>query len=74
MKIIAELLAEAVETCITCDGSGRRKPTGYALSVGCMDCRGTGNMLTNEGHALIEFMERWMAHKFAEADHGHSLH
>ena len=74
MKIITELLAEAVEECITCDGTGRRKPSGYALSVGCVDCRGGGKMLTTEGHALVEFLETWLGHKYAEADHGHSLH
>ena len=74
MKLIRELLAEAVETCTTCDGSGRRQPPGYRLSVGCADCRGTGNMLTDEGIELVEFLHLWLAPKFAEVDHGHSLH
>lgn len=74
MGIIAQLLAETVEECVTCDGSGRRKPSGYALSVGCVDCRGTGQMLTEQGHALVEFMDRWLAPKFAQSDHGHTLY
>lgn len=74
MKIIAEMLAEAVEECITCEGSGRRQPPGYALSVGCIDCRGTGKALTEQGYALVEFMDRWLGPKYASNDHGHSLY
>lgn len=74
VKIIAELLAEAVETCVTCDGNGWRKPPGNIHPVGCPDCRGNGNMLSDSGHELVEFMTRWLQPKFSERDHGHSLH
>ena len=76
MKIIAELLAEAVEECITCGGTGWRfppiNPSGWGTH--CVDCRGNGKALTTEGWALVEFLELWLGRKFAEADHGHSLH
>lgn len=79
MKIIAELLAEAVEECLTCDGSGWRVPPtpgveGSWNARHCLDCGGHGKALTTEGYALVEFATLWLAPKFADTDHGHSLH
>lgn len=73
MKVIREILAEAVEPCITCPGTGWIT-SGRGGRLWCVDCKGTGQMLTEDGHALVEFLMRWIGPKFAEADHGHSLH
>lgn len=72
MRIIQELLAEATEVCITCTGNGLI-PYGH-LKRPCPDCRGTGRMLTDDGHELVKFCQRWLRGYFADEDHGHSLH
>jgi DnaJ-class molecular chaperone len=75
VKIIAALLAEAVETCATCDGNGfLSKPSGYPSQVRCPKCGAKGRVLTTEGHKLVEFVTLWLGPKFADRDHGHSLH
>ena len=77
MKIIAELLAEATEECVTCGGVGYYPaPTPYMANRQrwCIDCRGRGLMLSDDGRALVEFAAMWLAPHFAETDHGHGLH
>lgn len=72
MKLIRELLAEATERCVTCDGRGWHDRFGG--NTWCVDCRGTGAMLTDGGHELVKFLTTWLKGRFADEDHGHSLH
>jgi hypothetical protein len=73
MSVIQRLLAEAVEPCITCPGTGWIT-TGRGGRLWCVDCKGTGHMLSEDGHALIEFLAKRLAVKFAAEDHTHSIH
>jgi hypothetical protein len=70
VKIIPELLAEAVEDCITCDGSGHLEPPTASTVRWCYHCLG-GVVLTTEGHQLVDFLTKWLTPKFAEVDHFH---
>lgn len=69
MKIIREMLAEAVESCDRCVDGWLSSTQGGAW---CTYCLG-GEVLTTEGYELVDFLAKWLAPKFAEADHGHTL-
>ena len=75
MDLIKAILAEALEQCITCDPNrpGYRKlpGTGHAW---CPDCKGTGQMLTDQGEVLVAFLAARLGPRFADADHTHSIH
>jgi hypothetical protein len=74
MKLIKAILAEALEQCITCPGTGwMQLGEGRTGRVWCPDCKGTGKMLTDDGQELVEFLRKRLGH-FAEADHTHSIH
>ena len=60
MKLIPEVLAEAVEDCDVCGGGGwweRLPPANDAVS--CLRCHGGGKVLTDEGRDLITFLARF---------------
>ena len=74
VKIIRELLAEAVQTCTDCNGSGRwGSPLWLDDSpiMWCYHCHGTGKQLTPEGAELVGFAAHWLKPHFASEDHFH---
>lgn len=73
MSLIKRLLAEALEACITCPGTGYIV-LGRGGRQWCPDCKGTGQMLTDDGHELVEFLAKRLSTKFAAEDHTHSIH
>lgn len=78
MDLIKAILAEAVEPCITCTGTGWAQLGTPGSSrtgrVWCPDCKGTGSMLTDDGEKLVAFLRQRLGSHFAEADHTHSIH
>lgn len=43
------------KTCPSCNGSGRREPSGM-----CFGCDGLGVRLTTAGEKLLSFVQRWL--------------
>ena len=70
VRLIPELLAEAVEVCEVCGGSGRWDRLPPAIDCApCLRCHGSGKVLSCDGRDLITFLARFM--DVAEADHFH---
>lgn len=71
MKIIRELLAEAVGPCPACDSTGWWNAS---RNIPCDECEGTGKKLTPEGSELVGFAAHWLKPHFADTDHEHEFH